>query len=347
MLVELLVFFGTATGLTTALVMLPGTLRARAPLSAPLSIATVASAGLITSWLTNDPLAGRVLPGGALVAVLGTRVWMRRWSLMGAQVFATLALASAAFVAYAVAQTVRFAFNPAWALFSATLLFFEVVALVLATSYTFEMIDVLSRRRRDDETQPDPPGTFYPVVALQVPTYNEPVEVVRPTLESWAALDYPNYMVQVVDNNTADPALWRPLEQICRELGPRFEFIHLEDWPGYKAGALNEATRRLPQEVAVIGIVDADYIVRPGFLPAMTPAFADPSVAIVQSPQNYRDWEDDRYLRGLFYSYRYFFDITMPSRSHRNAIIFAGTMGLLRRHVLEEIGGLNQSRPTR
>ena len=343
MLVELLVFFGTATGLTTALVMLPGTLRARAPLSAPLSIATVASAGLITSWLTNDPLAGTVLPGVALVAVVGTRVWMRRWSLLGAEVFAMLALASAAFIAYAAAQTVRFAFNPAWALFSATLLFFEVVALVLATSYTFEMIDVLSRRRRDDETQPDPPGTFYPVVALQVPTYNEPVEVVRPTLESLAALDYPNYMVQVVDNNTSDPALWRPLEQICRELGPRFEFIHLEDWPGYKAGALNEATRRLPQEVAVMGIVDADYIVRPEFLRAMTPAFADPSVAIVQSPQNYRDWEDDRYLRGLFYSYRYFFDITMPARSHRNAIIFAGTMGLLRRQVLEEIGGWNES----
>src|SRR5258708_10655528 len=263
MLVELLVFFGSATGLTTALVMLPGTVRARAALSAPLSIATVASAGLIASWLTNDPLAGTVLPGVAVVAVVGTRVWMRRWSLLGAEVFAMLALASAAFIAYAAAQTVRFAFNPAWALFSATLLFFEVVALVLATSYTFEMIDVLSRRRRADEAPPDPPATFYPGVGLQVPTYNEPVEVVRPTLESLAALDYPNYMVQVVDNNTSDPPLWRPLAQICRELGPRFEFIHLEDCPGDKAGALNEARRRLPQKVAVIGIVDPDYSDRP------------------------------------------------------------------------------------
>ncbi|TME50901.1 MAG: hypothetical protein E6I58_16850, partial [Chloroflexi bacterium] len=69
--------------------------------------------------------------------------------------------------------------------------------------------------------------------------------------------------------------------------------------------------------------------------------FADPRVAFVQTPQNYRDWEDDQYLRGLYYSYLYFFVITMPARQHRNAIIFAGTMGLIRRKVLDEIGGWN------
>src|SRR2546421_12367288 len=67
--------------------------------------------------------------------------------------------------------------------------------------------------------------------------------------------------------------------------------------------------------------------------------FADDRVAFVQTPQNYRDWKDSGYLRGLFYSYRYFFDVTMPARANRNAIIFAGTMGLIRRSVLERIGG--------
>ena len=66
--------------------------------------------------------------------------------------------------------------------------------------------------------------------------------------------------------------------------------------------------------------------------------FADPKVAFVQTPQNYRDWSDDQYLRGLYYSYQYFFEITMPARAHRNAIIFAGTMGLIRRKVFDEKG---------
>src|SRR5207237_8536911 len=33
--------------------------------------------------------------------------------------------------------------------------------------------------------------------------------------------------------------------------------------------------------------------------------------------------------------------LTMPCRAHRNAIIFAGTMGLIRRSALEDIGGWN------
>ena len=68
-----------------------------------------------------------------------------------------------------------------------------------------------------------------------------PCSVVRPTLDSLARLDYPNYIVQVVDNNTTDPSMWRPLELICQQLGPKFQFMHLEDWPGYKSGALNYA----------------------------------------------------------------------------------------------------------
>src|SRR5439155_875577 len=85
------------------------------------------------------------------------------------------------------------------------------------------------------------------------------------------------------------------------------------------------------------GHVESDYVVRPDWLRAVIGHFADSKVAFVQTPQNYRDWTDDQYLRGLYYSYRYFFEITMPSRAHRNAIIFAGTMGLIRRSALEEI----------
>ena len=70
--------------------------------------------------------------------------------------------------------------------------------------------------------------------------------------------------------------------------------------------------------------------------------FDDPSVAFMQTSQHYREWQDNPYLRGLFYSFRYFFDITMIARNHRNAIIFCGTMGLIRRSAFNEIGGWNQ-----
>jgi cellulose synthase/poly-beta-1,6-N-acetylglucosamine synthase-like glycosyltransferase len=220
---------------------------------------------------------------------------------------------------------------------STLLLLLEVAALALSVSYAFEIADVLGRRGPN----PPAPPAHQPWIAIQVPAYNEPIEVVSRTLRALSRLRYERLLIQVVDNNTKDPAVWKPLEALCRELGPRFEFIHLEDWPGFKAGALNEATRRLPEKFEVVGIVDADYEVDPSWLEATAGHFEDPAVAFVQTPQEYRDWEDDPYLRGLYFSYRYFFVITMPARAHRNAIIFAGTMGLLRRSALEEIGGWN------
>src|SRR5207302_6975851 len=135
-----------------------------------------------------------------------------------------------------------------------------LAALALSASYLFEIVDALSRR--DDPIKALDPE-YLPKVAIQVPAYNEPVEVVTETLKSLAALDYPDLIVQVVDNNTPEEATWRALEALCKELGPRFQFMHLEKWPGHKAGALNEATRMLPADVEVIVVVDSDYVVKP------------------------------------------------------------------------------------
>ena len=223
-------------------------------------------------------------------------------------------------------------------LLSSVLLTLELAAILLTMVFAFEMADALCR----DTTEPDTsPGSsrYRPRVCLQVPAYNEPPELVRQTLEALARLDYPDYLVQVVVNNTTDPLLWRPVEEACAELGERFQFIHLPRWPGFKAGALNEATRRLGREVEVVAIVDADYLVAPDFLSACIPLMADPEVAFLQTPQHYREWRDSPYLRGLFHAYRYFFDVTMVSRARTNAIIFGGTMGLIRLSVLKEIGG--------
>ena len=59
------------------------------------------------------------------------------------------------------------------------------------------------------------------------------------TLDSLAALDYPDFEVIVIDNNTKDPAVWRPVQDYCAQLGERFRFFHFDVMKGFKAGALN------------------------------------------------------------------------------------------------------------
>jgi cellulose synthase/poly-beta-1,6-N-acetylglucosamine synthase-like glycosyltransferase len=338
-ILESVIFFALLLAATLIVAMLPPSMTARVWLGIPLCAVALAAAGVVFLQIEQDGPAMITLGIAAIVLVLVMRAIQPRWSWVGAQLFAAVTVAATCYLAYATVQTFFDRLPIGALLASIGLLVLEILALGLSVSFTFEICDVLSRR---DHRRMPPPLTREPWVALQVPTYNEPVDVVRPTLESLAQIDYPHLLIQVVDNNTTDPALWKPLEQLCAQLGSRFSFVHLENWPGFKAGALNEATPRLPAEVEILGIVDADYQVDPRWLRNTIGYFDDPSVGFMQTSQHYRDWRDNPYLRGLFYSFRYFFDITMIARSHRNAIIFCGTMGLIRRSAFSEIGGWNQ-----
>lgn len=339
MILESVIFFALLLATTLLVAVLPRTMTWSAWLGIPCCALALAGAAAVFLPIERDEPGMITLGIAAIVLVLVMRIIQPRWSFVGAQVFVAVTTAAVCYLAYATLQTFFGGLPVVALLASIALLILEILALGLSVSFTFEICDVLSRRARPRVI---PPLTREPWVALQVPTYNEPVEVVRPTLESLARIDYPNLMIQVVDNNTTDPALWKPIEQLCAQLGPRFAFVHLENWPGFKAGALNEATPRLPREVEILGIVDADYQVHPQWLRNTIGYFDDPSVAFMQTSQHYREWRDNAYLRGLFYSFRYFFDITMIARSHRNAIIFCGTMGLIRRSAFNAIGGWNQ-----
>ena len=331
-------FFGVLSAVTTVGAFVPGAIRARLWVGAPVGVGLIALVAWNANILSRNRDLEIGLALGAFLAALAVRLMMRRWSWLGAQLFAAATLASIAYLLYAASITYVVGREPVYLIASTLLLVLEVAALSLSLSYLFEIVDTTSRT--SDRPHPVDPN-YLPKVAIQVPAYNEPLEVMTETLTALAQLDYPDLIVQVVDNNTPDRENWTALQKRCEELGPRFQFMHLENWPGFKAGALNEATRRLPKEVEIVGVVDSDYVVKPDWLRAVIGHFADSKVAFVQTPQNYRDWTDDQYLRGLYYSYRYFFEITMPSRAHRNAIIFAGTMGLIRRSALEEIGGWN------
>jgi hypothetical protein len=89
-------------------------------------------------------------------------------------------------------------------------------------------------------------------------------------------------------------------------------------------------------------VVDSDYQIEPGFLRRCAPLFADPKVGFIQAPQDYRDWRHAPYYRRLYYSYKYFFAVSQPSRNEHDGAIFAGTMGLIRRDALVALGGWDE-----
>jgi glycosyltransferase involved in cell wall biosynthesis len=315
-----------------------------------------------TGWSTWRSLTGLIaLTGGAAVAIAGgspaplgvglsigllTVSLPRRWTAIGAAFLAALLVATVVYAIYLGQAALLLGGNPASLALGLLLLALELAAMGLILGAAFEMIDALCSEGGPGAVPPIPPSLGrWPVVCLQVPTYNEPPELVIETIRSLVALDYPSVRVQVIDNNTTDDALWRPVAGECERLrsdGHLVEFVHLPSWPGYKAGALNWGRQHLAPEVEIVGVVDADYVVDPGWLLATVPHFSDPGVAFVQTPQDYRAWESSAFYRAAYVGFAYFFKIGMVSRAHRNAIIFAGTMGLIRRAVLDEVGGWDE-----
>ncbi len=178
-----------------------------------------------------------------------------------------------------------------------------------------------------------------PMVSIHIPTYNEPPDMLKETLMGVANLDYPNYEVIVIDNNTTDPSVWHPIAEFCRKLGPRFRFFHEDPLRGFKAGALNFALRKTNPEAEVVSVIDSDYVVDPHWLRDLASQFTKPSVAIVQAPQDYRDEKENLFKTICYSEYKAFFHIGMITRNERNAIIQHGTMTMVRRSVLTEING--------
>ncbi len=210
--------------------------------------------------------------------------------------------------------------------------------LFLLIADSFDMVETLFGRttKRHFEPAPAPQGAKLPKVSLHLPICNEPPQMVRQTLDALAALDYEDYEVLVIDNNTMDPHIWEPVAEHCARLGPKFRFYTLGKYPGFKAGALNFALRETSPDAEIIGVLDSDYLVDPDWLRSMVPAFADPRVGFTQSPQDYRDNDGSLFKRLMFWEYAGFFHVGMVNRNERNAIIQHGTMTLIRAKALQK-----------
>jgi glycosyltransferase involved in cell wall biosynthesis len=285
---------------------------------------------------------------GVAGLVFASVIWLpvtRRWSARAHLCWASSIFLFVVYLTYALEWTFASHLGAASTAGGLLLWVLEVFAAALCCAYLWEICDALGtehwRRRITPTTRLEVPDSELPMISLHVPAHNEPPDMVIDTLRSLLRLDYPRYEIILIDDNTDDEQLWRPVEAWCERHGVKF--AHLENWPGYKSGALNYALRRLTSpEAELIGVVDSDYQIEPGFLRRCAPAFADPWIGFVQAPQDYRGWTESRYYRRLYYSYKYFFSVSQPSRNEHDGAIFAGTMGLIRRVALDELGGWNE-----
>jgi cellulose synthase/poly-beta-1,6-N-acetylglucosamine synthase-like glycosyltransferase len=284
---------------------------------------------IFTAWEGVLMLAGAIL--GALVA-------RYRWRLPGLLSYVSLVSLIAGYLAYSLTVSLpKVPPDERW--LSYVLLAAETGGLGLLVVFSFYSLDASTRRqwaRSAAERSFDPAAR--PKVAFAVPVFNEPFEMVQQTILHLLRQDYPrsHFLVAVLDDST-DRAAASRLATFCAEVGA--DYVRRGDRRGYKAGALNHAARLLPPEVELLAIIDADYWVEPDFLKQTVGYFVDPALGFVQTPQDYRNVDESFLTRRYKRAEAYFYHAIMPSRNEQGAIIFCGTMGVLRRSALEQVGG--------
>jgi cellulose synthase (UDP-forming) len=176
-------------------------------------------------------------------------------------------------------------------------------------------------------------------VAVLIPTYNEPVEVIAPTVAAACALE-PSHETWVLDDGD------RPwVAEMCEAFGARYVSRPVHDHA--KAGNLNHALDLLAADdeahtggADIIAVLDCDHVPLPNFLTATLGWFAVDDIALVQGPQAFYNagaYDDDGNSgeQGLF------FNVLMPARQHAGVGPFwCGSTALLRVEALREIGGV-------
>ncbi len=174
-----------------------------------------------------------------------------------------------------------------------------------------------------------------PFVSVHVATHNEPPAMVIDTLNALSNLDYPNFEVIVIDNNTVDRALWQPVVDHMTRLGSRFRFVHVDGVKGAKAGALNIALTMTNSQARYVAIVDADYQVTPDFLSCATASCAE-GFDFVQFPQSYRRCEG---AEAVCSELRDYFTIFPAAANRTGASLLTGTLSLISIASLRGVGG--------
>lgn len=171
-------------------------------------------------------------------------------------------------------------------------------------------------------------------VAVLLPTYAEPEDVLLPAIAAAVALE-PAHETWVLDDGDR---LW--VRRLAEELGAHY--LARPTHEHAKAGNLNHA---IPQiDADLFAMFDADHVVQPDFLHHTLGYFDDPTVGVVQTPQDFYNVDsfehqgttqsDDRPYNEEAIFYR----VIGPAKNRWGGAFWCGTGAVVRAKALEDVG---------
>ncbi len=205
------------------------------------------------------------------------------------------------------------------------------IPLVAAETYAFVNTALFAFMLWKPTTRTSPPPLENATVDVFITTYNEPVEILRTTLQAACRIDWPGLKVYLLDDGA------RPeMRALAAELGSGY-ITRGAEWAGKprhaKAGNVNNALMVTDGEFILI--LDADQIPDPRIVRHTIGYFRDPALAFVQTPQHFYNLPPGDPFGAdapLFYG------PIMQGKDGWNAAFFCGSNAVLRREALLQLG---------
>ncbi|HZL51874.1 MAG TPA: UDP-forming cellulose synthase catalytic subunit, partial [Terracidiphilus sp.] len=238
-----------------------------------------------------------------------------------------------------VLQVVRFFEDPAshWGALDA----FFIMCLLLAEAYAFIILflgyfQTIWPLRRAPVALPENTEDW-PHIDVLIPTFNEPLEVVRYTALGALNMDWPADKLHIY---ILDDGRRKEFERFAFEAGIGYKTR--EDNVHAKAGNINTALKSMTSPL--VAIFDCDHVPTRSFLQMTVGWFLrDHKLAMLQTPHHF--YSPDPFERNLE-QFRVipnegelFYGVVQDGNDFWNSSFFCGSCAVLRRTALDDVGG--------
>ncbi len=173
-------------------------------------------------------------------------------------------------------------------------------------------------------------------VAVLLPVYNEPKEIVERTMRAVKQLKWDKVKTYLLDDSTNEDDK-KNMDLLARKYD--ITIIRRKDRIGYKAGNINNALRTTVKEDYFV-ILDADQAPEEEFFQETLYHFNDPTVAFVQVPQHFIN-EATPLQRAAKTGANIFYRAQSLAKSNDGAMPFCGTNVVVRAKAFREVGGFS------
>lgn len=178
----------------------------------------------------------------------------------------------------------------------------------------------------------------WPSVDVFIPTYNEPMSVVKPTVFAAIGMDWPPEKLNIY---ILDDGRRSEFREFAAKIGVGY-MIRPDNFHA-KAGNLNHAMTKTNGEF--IAIFDCDHLPTRSFLQISMGWFQrDPKLALLQTPHHFFSPDPFERNLGLFRTMpnegELFYGLIQDGNDLWNATFFCGSCAVLRRGPLEQVGGI-------